>query len=74
MGCKNVHVTCVKGWGVNIATFEQHSSSALCKQKAWFGKCLECTRTLQGVGNEKLPAAWFVPSIVVDMSCTNAFV
>ena len=35
----------------------QRSSSALSKQKAWFGKCRESTRTLSAAGNEKLPPA-----------------
>ena len=33
----------------------QRSSCALSKQKAWFGKCRESTRTLSAAGNEKLP-------------------
>jgi len=35
----------------------QRSSSALSKQKAWFGKCRESTGTLSAAGNEKLPPA-----------------
>ena len=46
------------GWGCQRPNrTSQRSSSALSKQKAWFGKCRESTRTLSAAGNEKLPPA-----------------
>ena len=40
-----------------VLCYMQGSSSALSKQKAWFGKCRESTRTLSAAGNEKAPPA-----------------